>query len=136
MHQGCQTDHEDGAQDDNQLTRQSDDPPLDLAQPAGSLHDLKNKLNEVCNKGGGKSDKSDKIEKVDETNSSKPPLTNQKPLPKSGTSSLGDDEMDGNAYPNMDSTKMLTELCGEMKNCLREFVSIMQELLQNTDAVF
>ena len=116
--QQCQTDHE----DENQVTRHSNDDTL--AKAGLSISELKEQLDNVCNNAT--------VDKGGDDSSSKvipPPLNKQlsQIIPKSGTSSIADDEMDPGSYQSLDSTRMLTELCGEMKNCIRDFVGIMQE---------
>ena len=47
---------------------------------------------------------------------------------KTGASSSADDEREYGSHHD-DPTHMLTQLCIEMKNCIQEFVRIMQEIV-------
>ena len=114
-----QTDHE----DETQMTHKSNE-ETHKAGLSTQLTDLKTQLDKVC-----KNPDDDKTTTVDEQQQQQqavvPPTMPIRQM-ASETSSVADDEMEHGSYHSTDTTRMLTELCGEMKNCLRQVVEIMQ----------
>ena len=120
-----QTDHE----DETQMTHKSNE-ETHKAGLSTQLTDLKTQLDKVC-----KNPDDDKTTNVDEQQQQQQQqqavVAPTMPIRQmaSETSSVADDEMEHGSYHSTDATRMLTELCGEMKNCLRHVVEIMQVTL-------